>query len=145
MLNESHLYLKFKQMSLNKPKNAQYNNFFILFPFIFLNSNGCSLLIKLNSSSDTDHYDRFLSRVNGVVVDHADDGHTQVTADAERDAEPQAWQDGDDVTTWQPETRAVHDGKLLLLHQLWAALRWQLDSLAILLPFLQESGRGHRK
>lgn len=132
-------------MSLNKPKNAQYNNFFILFPFIFLNSNGCSLLIKLNSSSDTDHYDRFLSGVNGVVVDHADDGHTQVTADAERDAEAQAWQDGDDVTTWQPETRAVHDGKLLLLHQLWAALRWQLDSLAILLPFLQESGRGHRK
>lgn len=134
--------LNLKKCPLINPKMPKSNNFLILFPFIFLN---CSLLIKLNSSRDTDHYDRFLSVVNGVVVDHADDGHTQVTADAEWDAEAQAWQDGDDVTTWQPETRAVHDGKLLLLHQLRAALCWQLDSLAILLPFLQESGRGHRK
>lgn len=152
MLNKTTTKKIPKICSNNKLQNAQYffirisNNSRPLFILIFLNSCGCSLFVKLNSSTDTDHYDRFLSGVNRVVVDHADDGHTQVTADAERDAEAQAWQDGDDVTARQPETRAVHDGKLLLLHQLRTTFCWQLDRLAILLTFLEESvGCGYRK
>lgn len=87
-------------MNNDKPQNGFQimSNYCPVFILIFLYSSGCSLFVHLNSSTDTDHYDRFLSGVNRVVVDHADDGYTQVTADAEWDAEAQAWQDGDDVT-----------------------------------------------
>lgn len=53
-----------------------------------------------------------------MIVHHADDGHAEVASDAERDAETETREDGDDVAAWQAEARTVHDGKLLLLHQL---------------------------
>ncbi len=74
-----------------------------------------------------------------MTVDHADDGHAQVTSDTEGDAEADAREDGDDVASGQAEACAVHDGHLLLLHQLRPALRRQLDGLAIFLLLLKSS------
>lgn len=71
----------------------------------------------------THHHDLFVVSVDGVAVDHADDGHAQVTPDTERDAEADAGEDGDDVSPRQAEARAVHHRQLFLLHQLWPSLR----------------------
>lgn len=61
--------------------------------------------------------------VDSVVIDHANNGNTQVTPDAKRDAESQARQDGDDVPSRQAKAGTVHHRHLLLLHQLRTALR----------------------
>lgn len=77
--------------------------------------------------------------MDGVAVDHADDGHAQVAPDAEGDAEADAREDGDDVAPGQAEARAVHHGLLLFRHLLRPALRRQLDGLAIFLLLLESS------
>lgn len=71
----------------------------------------------------TYHYDRLLSIIHGVIVDHTDDGYAEIAADAEGDAKTETGEDGDNVAAWQPEACAVHDGQLLLLHQLRPSLR----------------------
>lgn len=45
--------------------------------------------------------------IDGVVVDHVDDGHAQVAPDAEGDAEAQAAHDGDDVAFGQAAAMAL--------------------------------------
>lgn len=77
--------------------------------------------------------------MDGVAVDHADDGHAQVASNAKGDAEADAGEDGDDVASGQTEARAVHHGHLLLLQQLRPALGRQLDGLAIFLLLLKSS------
>lgn len=94
---------------------------------------------RYNFCLHTNHYYGFFPMINRVIIDHADDGHAKVTADAEGNAESQSRQDCDDITARHPKTRAVHDGKFLLLHQLRTTLCRQLDGLAILLPFLEDS------
>lgn len=92
-------------------------------------------------SASTHHYDLLVVSEDGVAVDHADDGHAQVTSDTEGDAEANAREDGNDVTSGQAKACAVHDGQLLLLHQLRPALRRQLDGLAIFLLLLKSSAK----
>lgn len=94
--------------------------------------------------SSTHHYDLLVVPEDGVAVDHADDGHAQVTSDTEGDAEADAGEDGDDVAPGQAEARAVHHRLLLLLHQLRPALRRQLNGLAILLLLLKSSVEGKK-
>lgn len=94
---------------------------------------------KQTSSVATYHYDLLVVSVDGVAVDHADDGHAQVTPDTEGDAEADAGQDGDDVASRQAETRAVYDGQVLLLHQLRPSLCRELNGLAIFLLLLKSS------
>lgn len=85
------------------------------------------------------HHKYFLvAFVDSVVVNHADNGNTQVASDAKRDAEPQARQDGDDVPSGQAKTGTVHHGKLLLLHQLRTPLCRQLDGFSIGLPLFNQ-------
>lgn len=74
-----------------------------------------------------------------MAVHHTDDGHAQVTSDTKGDAEANAREDGDDVASGQAEARAVHHGLLLLRHHLRAALRRQLNGLAIFLLLLKSS------
>lgn len=95
----------------------------------------------LGVADATHHYDLLVVPEDSVAVDHADDGHAQITSDAEGDAEAEAREDGDDVAPGQAEARAVHHGELLLLHQLRPALRRQLDGLAIFLLLLKSSAR----
>lgn len=45
----------------------------------------------MENSVLTHHNVWFAFFIDGVVVHHANDGDAQITADAERDAEPQAW------------------------------------------------------
>lgn len=91
------------------------------------------------------HHKYFLvAFVDGVVVNHADNGHAQVAPDAKRDAESQAGQDGDDVPSGQAETGTVHHGKLLLRHQLRTPLCRQLDGLSIGLPFFNQPGENKK-
>lgn len=83
-----------------------------------------------------------------MVIDHADNGHTQIAPDAERDAEPQARQDGDDVPPWQAKASAIHDRQLLLLNQFRPSLCRKLNSFSIGLPLLDQpeaSGRDSGK
>lgn len=83
--------------------------------------------------------------VDGVAVDHADNGYAQVTPDTEGDAEADAGEDGDDVASGQAETRAVYNWQFLLLHQLRPPLRRELDGLTIFLLLLKRSvERGQR-
>lgn len=51
--------------------------------------------------------------VDGAVVNHAHDGHAQVTPDTEGDAEAQSAHDGDDVAARQTEAPAVAQRGLL--------------------------------
>lgn len=89
--------------------------------------------------TDLTHHQHFLvAFVDGVVVDHAHNGYAQIAPDAERDAKSQAGQDGDDVPARQAEASAIHNGQLLLLHQLGTSLRRQLNSFAIGLPLLDQ-------
>ena len=76
-----------------------------------------------------------------MAVDHADDGHAQVTSDTEGDAEADSRENGDNVAPGQTEACAVNNGNLLLLHQLRPALCRQLDGLAIFLLLLKSSVR----
>lgn len=77
-----------------------------------------------------------------MAVDHADDGHAQVTPNTKRDAEANAREDGDDVAPRQTEARAVHHGQLFLLHRLWSSFCGELDGLAIFLFLLKDSVYG---
>ena len=79
--------------------------------------------------------------VDGAVVDHVHDGHAQVAADAEGDAEAQAAHDGDDVATGQPEAPAVAQRRLLLRHLEGLPILRQLDGLPGLLLLLQHPAR----
>lgn len=54
--------------------------------------------------------------VDGAVVDHVHNGHAQVAADAEGDAEAQAAHDGDNVAARQAEACAVAQRRLPLGH-----------------------------
>lgn len=88
--------------------------------------------------------------VDGAVVDHVHDGHAQVAADAEGDAEAQAAHDGDDVATRQAEAGAVAEWSLLLWHLQGLPILRQLDGLpGVLLllqyPERQSGGRGKGK
>lgn len=74
--------------------------------------------------------------VHGAVVDHADDGHAQVTPDAEGDAEAEAAQHGDDVAARQAEAGAVAQRSLALLLGGGSAVLRQLDHLTCLLLLL---------
>lgn len=78
--------------------------------------------------------------VHGAVVDHAHDGHAQVAADAEGDAEAEAAEDGDDVAAGQPEAAAVAQGGLLLRGLPGPPVLRQLDHLPGLLPPLHHPG-----
>lgn len=51
--------------------------------------------------------DDFAILVNGAVVHHAHDGHTQIAPNPERDAKAEAAHDGDDVAAREAEARAV--------------------------------------
>lgn len=97
------------------------------------------------SFSSTHHHHLFVVSVGGVAVDHADDGHAQVTPNPERDAETDAREDGDDVAPRQAEARAVHHGQLFLRHCLWPSLCWELDGLSIFLFLLKDSAHGAEK
>lgn len=91
------------------------------------------------SSAATHHFDHLVVSEDGVAVDHADNGHSQVTSDTKGDAEANAREDGDDVAPGQAEACAVHHGHLLLLQQLRPAFRRQLNGLAIFLLLLKSS------
>lgn len=76
-----------------------------------------------------------------AVIDHADDGHTQVTPDAEGDAEAESAQHGDDVSAREPEACAVTQGRLPLLVLPGSPILRQLDHLTCLLLFFQLPAR----
>ena len=75
--------------------------------------------------------------MDGAVVDHADDGHTQVTPDTEEDAEADAAQHRDDVSARQPEAGAVAQGGPPRLLRLGSPILGQLDALTCLLLLFQ--------
>lgn len=85
--------------------------------------------------------DHLAPAVDGAVVDHVHDGHAQVAADAEGDAEAQAAHDGDDVATRQAEARAVAQRRLLLRHLQGLPILRQLDGLPGVLLLLQHPAR----
>ena len=89
----------------------------------------------------THHNDLLVVSEDGVAVYHADNGYAQVASDTKGDAETKTREDGDDVAPGQAKARTVHHGHLLLLHQLWSALRRQLNGLAIFLFLLERSVR----
>lgn len=72
-----------------------------------------------------------------AVIDHADDGHTQVTPDTEGDAEAEPAQHSDDVSARQPEARAVTQGRLPLLVRSRSPILRQLDRFTCLLPLFE--------
>lgn len=91
------------------------------------------------SSPATHHYDLLVVSEDGVAVDHAYDGYAQVASDTKGNTEANAREDGYDVAPGQAEACAVHHRLLLLRHQLWPALRRQLNGLAIFLLLLKSS------
>lgn len=74
-----------------------------------------------------------------MAVDHADNGHAQVTPDTKRDAETNAREDGDDVAPRQAKACAVNYWQLFLLHQLRPSFRRELDGIAIFLLLFKSS------
>lgn len=50
--------------------------------------------------------------VGRAVVDHGDDGHAQVAADAKADTEAQPAHDGDNIAARKAEAGAVHDRRV---------------------------------
>lgn len=80
----------------------------------------------------------------GAVIDHVHDGHSQVTADPEGNAESQSAHDGDDVPPGQPEAGAVAQRGFLFGHFHGLPILGQLDGVPGLLPLLQDSAR-HKK
>lgn len=89
-------------------------------------------------------FDNFPSSVYGAVIDHVHDGHSQVAADAEGDAESQSAHDGNDVPPRQPEAGAVAQRGFLLGHFHGLPILRQLDGVPGLLPLLEDSVR-HKK
>lgn len=85
--------------------------------------------------------DDFAPSVDGAVVDHVHDGHAQVAADAEGDAEAQAAHDGDDVAARQAEAGAVAQWSLFLGHLQGLPILRQLDGLPRVLLLLQHPAR----
>lgn len=79
--------------------------------------------------------------MNCAVVDHADDGHTQVTPDTEGDAETETAQHSDDVSARKPEACAVTQGRLPLLVLPGSPILRQLDRFTCLLPLFQPPAR----
>lgn len=108
---------------------------------------GCSWGVKMGRSQRGERAgghlfdDDLAVLVDRAVVDHADDGHTQVTPDSERDAEADAAQHGDDVAARQPEAGAVAQRSLALLLRRGSAILRQLDHLTCLLLLLQPPAR----
>lgn len=82
--------------------------------------------------------------VDGAVVDHAHDGHAQVAADAEGDAEADAAQHGDDVASRQTEAVALAQGRLLLCGLAGPPVLRQLDHLSRVLLLLHHPANGIR-
>lgn len=80
--------------------------------------------------------DDFAVLVDGAVVDHAHYGHAQVAAYAERDAEADPAQHGDDVAARQTEAVALAQGRLLLSGLAGPPVLRQLDHLAGVLLLL---------
>lgn len=70
--------------------------------------------------------------VHGVVVHHLHDGHAEVTADAEGDAEAEAAEDGDDVTFGQTATAAVQQRSGPGPRRHWAPVLRQLHGIVFL-------------
>lgn len=77
--------------------------------------------------------------VGRAVVDHGDDGHAQVAADAKADAESQTAHDGDNVAAREAEAGAVHHRRVLRLRRDRAPVGTQLQSLCTFLPLLQKA------
>lgn len=75
------------------------------------------------------------TNVNGVVVDHIHDSDSEVTADAEWDAEAEAAHDGDDVPARETEARAVAQRRFLLRYMCGPPVFRQLDNLTRFLLF----------
>lgn len=72
----------------------------------------------------TYHKHLLVAFVDRMIIDHANNGNTQVAPNTKGDAEAQAAQDGNDVPPGEAEAGAVHHWQLLLLHQLRAAFSW---------------------
>ena len=83
--------------------------------------------------------DDFPVFVHGAVVDHAHDGHAQVTADPEGDAEAEAAHHRDDVAAGQPEARAVDQRGLPVRGLLGPPILSQLDDFSGFLFLLEHS------
>lgn len=79
--------------------------------------------------------------VDGAVVDHVHDGHAQVAADAEGDAEAQAAHDGDNVAARETKAGAIHDRRVPGLRRHRAPISTQLQRLCTFLPLLQKTER----
>ena len=79
--------------------------------------------------------------VGRAVVDHGDDGHSQVAADAEADAEAQAAHDGDNVAARETKAGAIHDRLVPGLRRHRAPISTQLQRLCTFLPLLQKTER----
>lgn len=71
----------------------------------------------------TNLFDDDLSvQVNGAVVNHAHYGHAQIAPDTERDAEPEAAHDGDDVAARKSKARTVAQRSLFLFGLGWPSI-----------------------
>lgn len=69
--------------------------------------------------------------IDGVVVDHLHDGHTEVAADAEGDAEAQAAHDGDDVALGEAAAVALAQRRPPAARRHGLSLRRQLQGLLL--------------
>lgn len=77
--------------------------------------------------------------VGRAVIDHGDDGHAQVAADAKADTEAQTTHDGDNVAAREAEAGAVHHRRVPGLRSHRAPIRTQLQRLRAFLPLLQKA------
>ena len=77
--------------------------------------------------------------VGRAVVDHGDDGHAQVAADAKANAEAQTAHDGDNVAAREAKAGAIHDRRVPGLRRDRAPICTQLQSLGTFLPLLQKT------
>lgn len=74
-----------------------------------------------------------------AVVDHGDNGHAQVAADAKADAEAQTAHNGDNVAAREAKAGAVHDRPVPGLRRDRAPVSTQLQRLCTFLPLLQKA------
>lgn len=77
--------------------------------------------------------------VGRAVVDHGDDGHAQVAADAKADAKAQTAHDGDNVAAREAKTGAVHNRRVPGLRCHRAPISTQLQCLGTFLSLLQKA------
>ena len=77
--------------------------------------------------------------VGRAVVDHGDDGHAQVAADAKANAEAQTAHDGDNVAAREAKAGAIHDRRVPGLRRDRAPICTQLQRLGTFLPLLQKT------